>query len=228
MRVFIIGDLHLSLNTDKPMDVFSGWDNYVQKLTNNWKSTVSDEDVVILAGDISWGMSLNDSLKDFQYIDSLPGKKYIIKGNHDYWWDTRAKIERFFKENGLNTLNILHNSSIETEKFYVCGTRGWLFENTQPHDIKISAREAGRLQTSLNSCQNADKEKVVVLHYPPLYCDEIMGEMIDVMKKHGVKRCYYGHLHADSIRRAFNSTYLGIEFKLISSDALGFSPLEIT
>lgn len=227
MKVFIIGDLHLSLNTDKPMDVFGGWHNYVQRLEENWKANVSSEDLVVLAGDISWGMSLKDSLKDFQFINSLPGEKYIIKGNHDYWWDTRSKIEKFFKENNLNTLHILHNSSVETENFYLCGTRGWLFENSQPHDIKISAREAGRLELSLKSCEKAEKEKVVILHYPPVFCDEIMAEMIDVMKKYNVKRCYYGHLHADSIKRAFNCEYLGIEFKLISSDALGFCPIEI-
>ena len=227
MKVFIIGDLHLSLNTDKPMDVFGGWHNYVQRLEENWKANVSSEDLVVLAGDISWGMSLKDSLKDFQFINSLPGEKYIIKGNHDYWWDTRSKIEKFFKENNLNTLHILHNSSVETKNFYLCGTRGWLFENSQPHDIKISAREAGRLELSLKSCEKAEKEKVVILHYPPVFCDEIMAEMIDVMKKYNVKRCYYGHLHADSIKRAFNCEYLGIEFKLISSDALGFCPIEI-
>jgi predicted phosphohydrolase len=227
MKVFIIGDLHLSLNTDKPMDVFNGWSNYVEKLKYNWQNNISSDDIVVLAGDISWGMSLKESLKDFQFIDSLPGQKYIIKGNHDYWWDTRSKIERFWNENNLTTLHLLHNSSIETEKFYLCGTRGWLFENSQPHDIKISAREAGRLELSLNSCKGSDKEKVVVLHYPPVFCDEIMAEMIDVMKKHNVKRCFYGHLHSDSIKRAFNGTYLGIDFRLISSDALGFCPIEI-
>jgi predicted phosphohydrolase len=209
------------------MDVFNGWSNYVEKLTYNWQNNISSDDIVVLAGDISWGMSLKESLKDFQFIDSLPGQKYIIKGNHDYWWDTRSKIERFWNENNLTTLHLLHNSSIETEKFYLCGTRGWLFENSQPHDIKISAREAGRLELSLSSCKGSDKEKVVVLHYPPVFGDEIMAEMIDVMKKHNVKRCFYGHLHSDSIKRAFNGTYLGIDFRLISSDALGFCPIEI-
>ncbi len=227
MRVFVIGDLHLSLSTNKSMDIFNGWHNYVEKLTDNWKNKISNEDIVILAGDTSWGMSVKESLEDFKYIESLPGQKYILKGNHDYWWDTRSKIEGFFKENNLTTLHLLHNSSIETEKFYICGTRGWLFEKSQPHDAKISAREAGRLELSLKSCINQNKEKVVVLHYPPVYCDEIMPEIIETMKKYDVKRCYYGHLHSESIKRAINGTYLGINFSLISSDALGFCPIEI-
>ena len=227
MKVFVIGDLHLSLSTDKPMDIFGGWDNYLEKLTANWQKNISKEDIVILAGDTSWGMSFKDSLEDFKYINNLPGQKYIIKGNHDYWWNTRSKIEKFFEENDLNTLHILHNSSIETENFYICGTRGWLFENSQPHDAKISAREAGRLELSLQSCKNSEKEKVVVLHYPPVYCDEIMPEMIDVMKKYSVKRCFYGHLHGESIKKATNHEYLGIDFHLISSDSLSFCPLEI-
>ncbi len=226
MRVFVIGDLHLSLSTNKPMDIFGGWNNYLEKLTENWKKRISDEDIVILAGDTSWGMSLKESLEDFKYIENLPGQKYIIKGNHDYWWDTRSKVERFFNDNNLKTLHILHNSSIETENFFVCGTRGWLFENSQPKDAKISVREAGRLELSLQSCNN-NKEKVVVLHYPPVYCDELMPEMIDIMKKYDVKRCFYGHLHGESIKKATNGEYLGIDFRLISSDALGFCPIEI-
>ena len=228
MKVFVIGDLHLSFSVDKPMDIFGGWKNHVDRLTYNWNNTVSKDDIVILAGDTSWGMSLSESFEDFKFINNLPGTKYIIKGNHDYWWSTRSKIEAFFKENDINTLNILHNSSIETENFFICGTRGWLFENSQPHDVKISSREANRLETSLISCKDSQKEKIVVLHYPPVFCDELMPEMIDVMKKYDVKRCFYGHLHGDSIKKATNCEYLGIKFQLISSDSLEFCPLEIS
>lgn len=226
MKVFTIGDLHLSLSVDKPMDIFAGWTDYVEKLTENWKERITDEDTVVLAGDTSWGMSLNETTADFEFINNLPGKKYIIKGNHDYWWDTRKKLEAFFLNNGFETLNILQNNAVETENFIICGTRGWLFENGEPHDAKILQREAGRLELSLQSIKS-EKEKVVFLHYPPVYADQCSAEILDVLLKHNVKRCYYGHIHGYGIANSLNGTYAGIEFKLISADALGFCPIEI-
>ena len=226
MKVFAIGDLHLSLSVDKPMDIFAGWTDYVEKLTDNWKKLIKDEDIVVLAGDTSWGMDLNETTTDFAFINNLPGKKYIIKGNHDYWWDTRKKLETFFFNNGFDTLNILQNNAVETDNFIICGTRGWLFENGEPHDAKILQREAGRLELSLQSIKS-DKEKIVFLHYPPVYCDQCSAEILDVLLKYNVKRCYYGHIHGYGIGNALNGIYAGIEFKLISADALGFCPIEI-
>lgn len=226
MKIFAIGDLHLSLSVDKPMDVFSGWADYVERLTANWKSVISDEDIVVLAGDTSWGMSLNETTDDFDFINRLPGKKYLLKGNHDYWWDTRKKLETFFFENGFDTLNILQNNAVETDNLIICGTRGWLFENGEPHDAKILQREAGRLELSLQSIKS-DKEKVVFLHYPPVYADQCSAEILDVLLKYDVKRCYYGHIHGYGISNALNGIYAGIDFKLISADALGFCPIEI-
>ena len=187
---------------------------------------INNEDVVILAGDTSWGMGLEETIADFSFINNLPGKKYIIKGNHDYWWDTRKKLETFFLNNGFETLNILQNNAVETENFIICGTRGWLFENGEPHDAKILQREAGRLELSLQSIRS-DKEKVVFLHYPPVYGDQCSAEILDVLLKYNVKRCYYGHIHGYGINNALNGLYAGIEFKLISADALGFCPIEI-
>ncbi len=226
MKVFAIGDLHLSLSVDKPMDIFAGWTDYVEKLTQNWKKMISDDDVVVLAGDTSWGMGLEQTIDDFGFINNLPGKKYIIKGNHDYWWDTRKKLEAFFLNNGFETLNILQNNAVETENFIICGTRGWLFENGEPHDVKILQREAGRLELSLQNI-HSEKEKVVFLHYPPVYGDQCSAEILDVLLKYNVKRCYYGHIHGYGINNALNGLYAGIEFKLISADALGFCPIEI-
>lgn len=227
MSLFVIGDLHLSLGSNKPMDIFGGWHNYLEKLEENWRRLVSPGDTVVLAGDTSWGMSLGESLKDFQFLESLPGEKLIIKGNHDYWWGSARKMQQFFEENGLDSLKILHNNCAEAEGMILCGTRGWLFESGEAFDQKIVSREAGRLEASLKASQGMEGERVVFLHYPPLFGDQIIPEFIDHMRDWGVRRCYYGHLHGSACRAAFNGPYLGIDFKLISADGLGFCPLEV-
>ena len=222
MSIFTIGDLHLSLSCDKPMDVFPGWSDYLSRLTESWKGQVSDGDTVVIAGDISWAMSLEQSLADFEYIDALPGKKWIIKGNHDYWWNSRRKMEDFFEKNGLNTIGILHNSFVEAEGVALCGTRGWSLEDTSPLDKKVIAREEGRLKASLEAAKPSGLEPIVFLHYPPVYGEGISAGIIDIMREYGVKRCFYGHLHGPSCRMAFTGEYLGINFELISADHLGF------
>ncbi|MEG0839434.1 MAG: metallophosphoesterase [Hydrogenoanaerobacterium sp.] len=227
MSIYAIGDLHLSLGTDKPMDVFAGWNGYVERLAEGWKSQIKSEDTVVLAGDTSWAMSLQNTLDDFKFINDLPGHKYIIKGNHDYWWNSKTKMEAFFAENGLDTLHILHNSAVKAEGLVLCGTRGWLFEKGAPHDKKISLREAARLQMSFDAAKSMSGERVVFLHYPPVYCDDILPEIVDVMLKNGVKRCFYGHIHSTGCVYALNGEYLGIDFRLISSDFLNFKPIKI-
>lgn len=227
MSVYAIGDLHLSLGADKPMDVFAGWNGYVTRLIKGWESQIQADDTVVLAGDTSWAMTLPGALEDFTFINNLPGEKYIIKGNHDYWWTSKAKMEAFFAENGLNTLHILHNSAIECGGMALCGTRGWLFENGEPHDKKIALREAARLQLSIDAAKNMRGERVVFLHYPPVYCDETLPEIIDVLLKNGIKRCYYGHIHSKGCVYALNGEYMGIDFRLISSDFLKFTPIKI-
>lgn len=223
MSIFTIGDLHLSLGCDKPMDIFAGWHDYVSRLTADWKEQVKDEDTVVLAGDISWGMSLEESLDDFSYINSLPGKKIILKGNHDYWWNSRKKMENFFENNGLTTLSILHNNFAVAQGVAICGTRGWCIEDTDPKDQKVSSREEGRLKASLEAAKPSGFEPVVFLHYPPIFKDGISAGIIDLLREYGVKRCFYGHIHGPACSMAFEGEYLGINFSLVSADYLSFS-----
>lgn len=227
MAIYGIADLHLSLGTDKPMDIFQGWKDYVQRLEANWRAVVQAEDTVVIAGDISWAMSLDTAVEDFSFIHTLPGKKIILKGNHDYWWSTMRKMETFFAENGLDSIRVLHNNSYEAEGVHICGTRGWIFEKGKEHDKKIAAREAARLAASLNSVKDKSGEKIVFLHYPPIYGEETAPEILDIMLKAGVKRCYYGHIHGSAASFALRGQAMGIEFELIASDFLKFMPLKI-
>ncbi|MEG1848952.1 MAG: metallophosphoesterase [Oscillospiraceae bacterium] len=222
MAVFTIGDLHLSTGCDKPMDIFEGWHGYVDRLTANWCAQVAPEDTVVLAGDFSWGMSLEDALGDFRLVDRLPGRKVLLKGNHDYWWSSRRKMESFFEQNGLNSLRILHNSCVCAEGLALCGTRGWMLEDGAPHDQKLTAREEGRLRASLQAAGATGCEPVVFLHYPPLYGGAASGGMLDLLREYGVRRCYYGHLHGAACSAAFEGEWLGITFALISADHLRF------
>lgn len=223
MAIWTMADLHLSLGTDKPMDEFHGWKNYVEKIKENWESDIAPEDTVVIPGDFSWGIDFKEALPDFQFIESLPGQKYIMKGNHDYWWTTRAKAEKFFAENGLKTIHILHNNSVLCEGVALCGTRGWVFMPNEAHDLKISAREALRLQMSLEDSERfPDAEKIVFLHYPPVYANEMVPNIMDVLKKYQVKTVYYGHIHGAARSMANEGNYMGINFKLISADHLCF------
>lgn len=224
MSLFAIADTHLSLGTDKPMDIFKGWSGYVDKLRENWESTVSDSDTVVIAGDISWGMSLDGALDDFRFIDSLPGQKIILKGNHDYWWTTMRKMETFLNQNEMNTIRFLHNNTITVGDIAVCGSRGWFFDAEESADNKVLLREAGRLRTSINLAKETGLEPVVFLHYPPITQNMVCEEIYNVLLETGVRRCYYGHLHGSSMTRSINSVRDGIEFALISCDFLAFAP----
>ncbi len=224
MSLFAIADTHLSLGTDKPMDIFKGWSGYVDKLRENWESTVSDSDTVVIAGDISWGMSLDGALDDFRFIDSLPGQKIILKGNHDYWWTTMRKMETFLNQNEMNTIRFLHNNTITVGDIAVCGSRGWFFDAEESADNKVLLREAGRLRTSINLAKETGLEPVVFLHYPPITQNMVCEEIYNVLLETGVRRCYYGHLHGPSMTRSINSVRDGIEFALISCDFLAFAP----
>ncbi|MCI8624001.1 MAG: serine/threonine protein phosphatase [Provencibacterium sp.] len=227
MAVFTIGDLHLSLGADKRMDVFPGWENYVERIERHWRETVSGEDTVVLAGDLSWGMTLEASLPDFLFLERLPGRKLLIKGNHDYWWSTGAKMQDFFQRHGLSTLSLLHNNAYACEGAVLCGSRGWLFEKGEPHDRKILLREAMRLELSLKEGGKHEGERIVFLHYPPLYGEEVSPEIIEVLQRFGVRRCYYGHIHSAGCARAVCGPFDGIGFQLISADFLRFRPLRV-
>jgi len=222
MSIFAIGDLHLSLSCDKPMDIFPGWSDYVSRIAESWNEQVKSEDTVVLPGDISWGMSLEQALEDFRFIDSLPGKKILIKGNHDYWWNSRRKMEDFFDKNGLSSLYILHNSFVEADGVAICGTRGWCLEDGAPQDKKVTAREEGRLKASLEAAKPSGLEPLVFLHYPPVFGDSISGGMIDLLLEYNVKRCFYGHLHGPARYQALEGEYMGIDFSLVSADHLKF------
>lgn len=223
MSIFVIGDLHLSFGTQKPMDIFSGWQDHWQRIEKNWRRLVKDTDTVVIPGDVSWGLTLEEAQPDFRFIQSLPGKKIISKGNHDYWWQTAKKLQEFLDKNGFDTIRFLHNNSFEVENYIICGTRGWIFENGQQQDEKVILREAGRLKASLDY-MDSDKEKIVFLHYPTIYQEQRANHIINTLKQYNIKRCFYGHLHGKTINYAFNGVSDGIKYKLISADAIDFCP----
>lgn len=227
MALYAIGDTHLSLNSDKSMEVFGvGWENYVDRLRDGF-STVNDDDTVVLCGDLSWGMSLQEATRDFAFLNSdLPGEKWILKGNHDYWWATAAKMNKFFEEQGFNRLHILHNNCADYGEFALCGTRGWFFEeNGSPHWEKVFNRELMRLEASLKAA--GEKERLCFLHYPPLYKGYRCQEIIDLLEKYDVKTCCYGHLHGPSHRLAVQGIQGNINYQLVSADFIGFKPKKI-
>jgi len=228
MALYAIGDLHLSLGSDKPMDIFGGgWSNYVEKIKDGF-SGLCAEDVCVLCGDTSWGISFEESLDDFKFIDELPGKKIILKGNHDYWWTTVKKMKDFFAEHGFESIDILNNNCFFYENAAICGTRGWILESEADalHHKKITARETGRLRASLQAAGDAE-EKLCFFHYPPRIMDVACEEIIAVMEEFGVKKCWYGHLHSFGHRLAVRGEVGGIHYEMVSADYIDFTPRRI-
>ena len=226
--LYTIGDLHLSLGCDKPMDIFSGWTNYLERLQKNWNNKITDDDTVVLLGDHSWALKLEDSRNDLEFIDKkLNGKKILIKGNHDLWWSTTKKITDFVSDNGFSTISFLFNNAYLTEGISICGTRGWIRENGEPADKKVLNREAGRLEASLQAGVNLGGELVAFIHYPPIYGTEENAQIIELLHKYNVKRCYYAHLHGNSVKGALNGERMGVYYKLVSADGVGFDPVKI-
>ena len=228
MSLFCIADLHLSLGNDKPMDIFTGWQDYTSRILNNWNNIVKDEDTVVVAGDISWAMKLEDCFNDFDFINNkLKGNKILLKGNHDYWWGTKRKIDTYLKENGFDKIKILFNNSYTVGNYNICGTRGWNLEIDSEEDEKILNRELGRLKLSLDSVDN-DKETIVFLHYPPIYGTQNCQEIFEILHNYNIQKCYYGHLHGQKIiKYSYNGDYEGIKLKLISTDSVSFTPVLI-
>ena len=226
MALYTIADTHLSLNSNKSMEVFGGhWDGYVDKLVKGFEQ-VKEDDTVVLCGDLSWGMSLEESRDDFAFINQLPGRKLLIKGNHDYWWSTAAKMNAFFAENGFEKLCILHNNCVMYGEIALCGTRGWFYEEERgEHSQKIFNRELIRLEASLKAA--GESEKYCFFHYPPLCQGYRCEQIIQLMEQYGVTRCYAGHLHGPSHRFAFNGKQGKIEYRMVSADFLGFKPEKI-
>ena len=226
MSIYAIGDLHLSLNKEKPMDIFGGnWKNHEQKIKENWKNTVQDNDLVILPGVFSWEMHLKDMYNDFAYLNDLPGKKILLKGNHDYWWTTLAKMREFLQENKFENIDFLYNNSYLFEEKIIAGTRGWALNDTE-NSNKMNHREEERLKLSLQSGVDnfGDKEIICIMHHPPIVREENLkiSNYVQIMKQYNVKTCLYGHLHGESHKEAFEGNYDGIQFKLVSSDYLDF------
>ena len=227
MSLFAIADLHLSLGGDKPMDVFRGWSDYVERLKANWERLVTDDDTVVVGGDISWAMKLEECDADFSFIHALPGQKLLLKGNHDYWWQTKKKIDEYLFKNGFDSMRVLFNNSYEIEGRTVCGTRGWYYDKEGEHDMKVINREIGRLKMSYDAAKKlSDTTPIAFLHYPPVYgeveCEEIMQALLDL----GIKECWYGHLHGERTHQnAVTGMYRGINFHLIACDFTRFTPI---
>lgn len=222
MSLFAIADTHLSFGANKPMDTFPGWNDYTERLKNNWNKLINDDDYVVIAGDISWAINFEELYADFDFINNLNGRKILIKGNHDYWWNTVNKMNNFINENGFNTISILQNNAFEFDGFSVCGSRGWMFDSEDCQDIKVLNREVIRLKMSVDAAESS--EKIVFLHYPPVTSNDKCEEILQVLKENGIKKCYFGHLHSAAAKFSVDGNVDGIDFKLISADRLNFVP----
>jgi len=224
----------LSFSTDKPMDIFGyNWENHAEKIKNDWLSKVKETDTVILPGDFSWATYITEAYEDFKFLNELPGKKIMSKGNHDYWWTTVTSMKRYLKENEFNNIDFLFNNSYLIEDKVIVGTRGWQNSYRVAEDYKILKRENDRLKLSIqDGIKNygVDKEFIAFIHYPPFYKEENIPEEIDfikTLKEYGINRCFYAHLHGESHRDAIEGVVDGIEYKLVSSDFLEFKLLQI-
>lgn len=224
MSLYAIADLHLSLSSGKPMNIFPGWDNHVERLEKNWQATVSPDDTVVVPGDISWAINFDEAKADFDFINRLNGHKVIMKGNHDYWWNSMAKMNRFIEENGFDTITIVHNNYYPYGEYGICGTRGWIKDTEEPADAKVLAREAGRLETSIKAALADGKKPIVFLHYPPIFANDYNREILDVLFRYDIKTCYYGHLHGNAHRYAVCGEVDGINYQLIAGDFVQFCP----
>ncbi len=234
MAIYTIGDLHLSFNENKPMSVFGeNWKGYEEKIKENWISSVTENDLVVLPGDFSWSMYLKDTYKDFEYLNSLPGKKLLLKGNHDYWWSTVNSMRNYIKENNFHNIDFIYNNAYEFENKIIVGTRGWAF-GEDAESKKMLHREVARLELSIKTGieqYGEAKEKIAFLHYPPIISQHIqnqeINEFLQILNKYDIKQCYYGHLHSTAIKEAVEGEYFGIYFKLVSADAVNFNLVKI-
>ena len=234
MSIFVIGDLHLSFNENKPMDIFGdNWIGHEEKIKNNWIKNVKENDLVVIPGDFSWSTYLKDTIKDFEFLDKLPGKKLLLKGNHDYWWTTITSMRNFIKNNNFKNIDFIYNNSYEFENYIIAGTRGWSITDEEM-DRKLIKRELARLELSIKDGiekYGDNKEILIFMHYPPITNAKILCndelEFVQIMKKYNVKKCFYGHLHSISIKDAVQGIIEEIEFKLVSADGLDFKLLKI-
>lgn len=223
MRVFAISDLHLPFGADKPMNIFGGWDNYTERLYENWQKIVTEDDTVVIPGDISWTLKLEDSLPDFRFIHSMNGRKIILKGNHDFWWSTVSKINAFLATNGFDDISVLHNNAYKAGDTVICGTRGWVYDGTTEFDEKVISREAGRLEKSITEGLSLGKNIKVFLHYPFVYGESLCEPIYDILKKYEIKDIYFGHIHGNGQSKIITE-YDGIMLHNVSCDLVSFVP----
>lgn len=213
MSIYAIGDLHLSFDTSKPMDIFGdNWKDHENKIKQNWIEKVKQDDLVLLPGDFSWAMNLKDTYKDFCYLNELPGRKIMLKGNHDYWWNSLKKLNEFVEENNFKDIYFLHNNSYEFKGKIIAGTRGWNLGLLNEEDKAIINRELIRLELSIQDGikkYGEDKEIIVCMHYPPTNKELLENsDFIKLMQKYGVKKCIYGHLHGEALVDVVEGKYL--------------------
>lgn len=232
MALYAISDLHLAIGVNKPMDVFGPeWSDYMVRLRENWMNTIGPEDTVLLPGDFSWATYLPEALPDFQWLHTLPGKKILSKGNHDYWWTTRSKLDAWLLSSGLSSIRILHNDAVLVEGWAICGARGWKSpgdEDFSPEDRKIFLREQQRLRLSLQAAETLQADRtLVMLHFPPFNAQREPGEYVDIMREFGVSFCLYGHLHGRGRYAAIQGERDGIAYRLVAADNLQFQPIRI-
>ena len=244
MRVFAIGDLHLPGGDVKPMDVFGPhWERHFDRISEDWRARVREEDIVLIPGDISWAMQLADAAQDLRRIASLPGRVLILRGNHDYWWSSLTQLRECLPPN----MHAIQNDAFDGGEAVFCGTRGWTIPgeaasagacgepvaaSTDAQDVKIYRREALRLEMSLQAAAKLAQGRPIVamLHYPPVIpeCMRAGTEFTRLLSEYGVSRCVYGHLHGQSARRGFCGEYRGVRYDLVSCDALDFRLLDVT
>lgn len=227
MALYAIGDLHLCLGAPKPMDIFGGaWVGYMEKLRQGME-IIGPEDTTVLMGDLSWALDLESAKADFSWINAIPGRKIILKGNHDYWWSTVSKFQKFCLENGFSDLHILNNNCYEYGGYAICGTRGWYFEEkrSSEHDEKVFKRELIRLEASLKAA--GELPKLVFLHYPPRSKGYECPEIMELLHRYDVRRCFYGHLHGPSHKLAMEGIWDGIDYALLAADFINFRPQKI-
>lgn len=231
--LYTIADTHLSFTVEKPMDIFGArWENHAEKLKENWLKLIKSDDTVVIPGDISWGIDFEEAKADLMFLDELPGRKLIGKGNHDYWWGTAGKMTEFLAQSGISTLFFLYNNAYYADGKIICGTRGWMSEfGVKAEDERIIKREAQRLELSLKAGmklkeEHSDAEIVVFTHYPIVFGDFINYEALDLLYRYEVKNVYYGHLH--NVRESqLDKSYLGVDFHLVSGDYIGFNPVAV-
>ena len=223
MAVYAIADLHLPFGKDKSMEVFGPlWKDYTIRIEKNWNKLITLSDTVVIAGDFAWAMGMEEALPDFRWIDALPGKKLLIKGNHDYYWASVTKMRKVLSENGIHSVDFIHNSCAVVDGLALCGTRGWFTD--EGDDKRIFDREFGRLRASLASAP-VGLPKVCFLHYPPICKEFDCPEIQNIMEQNGVSVCYYGHLHGSSLNGAFKGVRNGVRYECISGDGIGFMPV---